>query len=414
MIKIVKAAMVALLLMASAGFGAQPKVRPARDLVLLNVKGISTRQSLKALRLKKQDVDTVLSLLKLDQASTGNLRSLVIFSSLSPDQASELFIVFAGPGDSRAALLGKPMSGRSLTIDRRSAVSAMTLAKDDGGARDDISLRRRIDDVGLREGLDAAVVKQLQDLFADDRDRLQAEGTPVSFEFMPGDSVGDACGAEHTGHTGSPDVGKPTRSGSPPEVALTIGEQTKRWYRFDAGQGCEYFDGDGVSAKAVIARHPAGTGAVRTGFGLFHHPILDVYKFHPGVDLIVDDGGSVRSVGEGIVRSITSNAGTIAVTVQYQGSTEATFDNLSGLAKGIRVGRTVHRDEVIGFAAGSKSDHEQVVHYELWMDGRIVDPLSIELPAQTKLRGAVLATFQKRRDQIDEQRTVKARSFALP
>src|SRR5580698_6545594 len=116
MIKIVKAAMVALLLTASAGFGAEAKVGPVRDLVLPNLKGISTQHSLKALRLKKQDVDTVLALLKLDQANTGNLKSLVIFSSLSPDKASELFIVFAGPGDSRAALLGKPMTGRYLTI----------------------------------------------------------------------------------------------------------------------------------------------------------------------------------------------------------------------------------------------------------------------------------------------------------
>jgi murein DD-endopeptidase MepM/ murein hydrolase activator NlpD len=184
-------------------------------------------------------------------------------------------------------------------------------------------------------------------------------------------------------------------------------------YAFDAGQGCEYFDGDGVSAKAVIARHPAWVSRVRIGFGLVRHPLLDAYKFHPGIDWTVADGGPVRSVGEGVVRNITSNARTIAVTVQYRGSTEATFDNLSRLAKGIGIGRTVHREGVIGFAAGNKFDHDPVVHYELSIGGRIVDPLTIELPAERKLTGA-LAAFQRRRDQIDDQRAVKARSFALP
>jgi murein DD-endopeptidase MepM/ murein hydrolase activator NlpD len=415
MIKIVKAAIVVLLSMASAGFGAEPGIPPAQDLFLLNTRGISTRQLLGTLHLKEQEVDAVLALLKLDQVDTGNLKSLVIFSPQTPGQASPLFLEFAGPREDHTTLIGKPTTGRYVTIDRRSAVSAMTLAKTDADAHGDISLRQRIGEVGLREGLDAAIIQQLQDLFADDFDRLQAEGSAGSFEFMSGDSLNDGCGAGQAGRPGAsqPDAVKPAQPGPLLEAALTVGDKTRRLYGFDAGQGCEYFDGDGASARAFIARHPAWMRKVWIGFGLVRHPILDVYKFHPGVDWIVAEGGPVRSVGDGVVGNITSNTQTMAVTVQYRGSTEATFDNLSRLAKGIEIGRTVHRDEVIGFATGGKSDHEPVVHYELGIDGRIVDPLSIELPAQGKLTGATLAAFQRRRDQIDEQRAVKAKSFPL-
>jgi murein DD-endopeptidase MepM/ murein hydrolase activator NlpD len=271
----------------------------------------------------------------------------------------------------------------------------MTFAKTGGSAGDDVSLRQRINDAGLRERFGTNVIRKVLDLFADDFDRLQAGGSNGSLEFMLADSPDDGCEGGRAGHPGQPDIVKPSQPNSLLEVAVTVGDKTRRLYGYDAGKGCEYFDGNGGSAKAVITRRPSWMSRLRIGFGLLRHPFLDAYKFHPGVDWIVADGGAVRSVGEGVVRSITSNAQTTAVTVQYRGSTEVTLGNLAMLAKGIEIGRTVRREQIIGYAAGSRFDHEPMVHYELLIDGRIVDPLNIELPSRKRLTGARLAAFQR-------------------
>jgi murein DD-endopeptidase MepM/ murein hydrolase activator NlpD len=238
------------------------------------------------------------------------------------------------------------------------------------------------------------VIWQIQELFAGDFETSQAGGSAGTLEFTLGDPPSSGCG-------------------SLLEVAVTVDGKTRRLYGFDAGGGCEYFDGNGASAKAVITRRSAWMSSVRIGFGLLRHPFLDAYKFHPGVDWIVADGGAVRSVGEGVVRSITSNVQTTAVTVQYRGSTEVTLGNLNRLAKGIEIGRKVRREQIIGYAGGSRFDNRPMVHYELLIDGRIVDPLNIELPARRRLTGAALAAFQSRRAQIDEQRAVYAKTVPL-
>jgi hypothetical protein len=50
------------------------------------------------------------------------------------------------------------------------------------------------------------------------------------------------------------------------------------------------------------------------------------------------------------------------------------------------------------------------VHYEIIVNGRMVDPMRIKLPRGRVLEGAMLATFERERDKVDGMMTQPTRT----
>jgi hypothetical protein len=50
------------------------------------------------------------------------------------------------------------------------------------------------------------------------------------------------------------------------------------------------------------------------------------------------------------------------------------------------------------------------VHYEILVNGRFVDPMRIKLPRGRVLEGAVLASFERERDKVDNMMSQPTRT----
>jgi len=113
------------------------------------------------------------------------------------------------------------------------------------------------------------------------------------------------------------------------------------------------------------------------------HPILQVPRFHPGVDYAARTGDLVRAAGAGEVIFVGRDGelgNTIAL--MHGGGVETRYGHLSRIA--VAVGDCVSAGTVIGYAGSTGLSPGPRLYFEVRRNGTPVDPL-----AQT-ISGSVL------------------------
>lgn len=114
-------------------------------------------------------------------------------------------------------------------------------------------------------------------------------------------------------------------------------------------------------------------GRFSSGFGMRIHPKYGSQRFHSGVDLSTPRGTAVHATADGIVSVAGYGAGNGNVVVIEHGHGFSTVyaHNDRNIA---RVGQTVKRGEQIAMAGATGTTTGVHVHYEVWRQGRPVNP----------------------------------------
>lgn len=126
-------------------------------------------------------------------------------------------------------------------------------------------------------------------------------------------------------------------------------------------------------ARSTPAIWPA-FGGLSSGFGVRRDPFTATPAVHLGLDISADHGQPVYATADGVVAEAErhSEYGNL-VTVSHGFGIESRYAHLSGFA--VRPGRTIRRGDIVGYVGSTGRSTSAHLHYEVWIDGRPVNPL---------------------------------------
>jgi murein DD-endopeptidase MepM/ murein hydrolase activator NlpD len=186
-------------------------------------------------------------------------------------------------------------------------------------------------------------------------------------------------------------------------VGLKLGTTVREFYRFRTDDGTvDYFDPSGETGKRFLTRRPLkGGGRLSSRFGYRVHPIFKTRRLHAGVDLAAPKGTPIYASGDGMVEKAQRVSGYgLYVELKHVNGYETGYGHMSRIAEGMKPGVRVRQGEIIGYVGSTGNSTGNHLHFEIKVNGRVVDPLSVKLPRDKTLAAQYERAFEQTIEQI--------------
>jgi murein DD-endopeptidase MepM/ murein hydrolase activator NlpD len=317
----------------------------------------------------------------------------ILMGRAAPDQRLQPYRVIVANDSTIEAVAALSDLGKYVAVDV-STMNSVTDTADNSEADDDddgsgVRLYQSIYETALRDKVPPAVIEDMIRIYSYDVDFQRKVQPGDSFDvFYSGDDEGTPAAEKN-------------------EVlyaALTVGGETKKYYRFQTPDDAivDYYDETGKSAKKFLVRKPVASAIMRSGFGIRRHPILGYVKMHTGIDWATPYGTPIFAAGNGVIEKAEWEGGYGKyVRIKHNNGYETAYGHMSAFAKGMEPGKRVRQGQIIGFVGSTGRSTGAHVHYEILVNGRFVDPMRVKLPRGRSLEGPILANFEKERDRVD-------------
>lgn len=156
----------------------------------------------------------------------------------------------------------------------------------------------------------------------------------------------------------------------------------------------EWFEASGVGERRGVLSAPVA-GRQSSGFGMRRHPILGYTRMHAGVDFAARYGSPIYAVTDGVVAFAGRHGGHgNFVRIQHGGGLATGYAHMSRIAAA--AGQRVRRGQVIGYVGSTGLSTGPHLHYELYRNGRAINPMSVKFTTTAQLAGRDLAAFRAR------------------
>lgn len=185
-------------------------------------------------------------------------------------------------------------------------------------------------------------------------------------------------------------------------------EDDYRLYRY---QDAFYLE-DGRLAESFLLKTPLNGARLSSHYGQRKHPLLGYTRMHKGIDFSAPEGTPIMAAGSGTVkRADAYGSYGNAVVLQHDNGYETLYAHLQGFAEGIVAGAQVKQGETIGFLGNTGLSQARHLHYEVYKDGKSINPLQLKKLSTDRLEGALLADFEAHVLGLEE-RTLRLAGFA--
>src|SRR5262249_49964668 len=207
--------------------------------------------------------------------------------------------VIIGSETSVDAVVALADTGKYVSVDVKNIDTEVAENSEDGSDENDTSgvrLYQSVYETALRNRIPRPIVEDLIRIYSYDVDFQRKVQPGDSFEVL---------------YAGEEETPAAESRNDVLFAALTVGGETKKFYRFQSPDDglVDYYDETGKSAKKFLVRKPVLAGIMRSGFGLRRHPILGYTKMHTGVDWAAPGGTPIYASGNGTVEKVGWESG---------------------------------------------------------------------------------------------------------
>jgi len=181
---------------------------------------------------------------------------------------------------------------------------------------------------------------------------------------------------------------------------MNNGKKYTAIYYEDADGQEGYFNPEGRSVSRQLLKSPLRYRRVSSYFSRKrYHPILKRYRPHHGVDYAAPKGTPVESSGSGrVLRAGWKSGYGNTVTIRHNSTYTTTYGHLSRIGHGIKKGSKIKQGQVIGYVGSTGLSTGPHLHYEVKVNGRLVNPLSIKPRPSRSLKKDEFERFKPVRD----------------
>lgn len=157
----------------------------------------------------------------------------------------------------------------------------------------------------------------------------------------------------------------------------------------------QYFSESGKSVRRSLLRTPVNVARISSKFGMRNHPTLGFTKMHKGVDFSAPIGTPILAAGDGVVKEIGYRGayGNI-IKIKHSSNLTTAYAHASKFAK-LKVGSKVKQGQIIAYVGRTGRATGPHLHFEVLINGKHVNPMSVQTTPGTELKKDALKLFEK-------------------
>jgi murein DD-endopeptidase MepM/ murein hydrolase activator NlpD len=131
--------------------------------------------------------------------------------------------------------------------------------------------------------------------------------------------------------------------------------------------------------------------------------VLGYTRMHRGVDFAAPRGTPIMAAGDGVVEYASTNGSYGRyLRIRHNGTYKSGYAHLKLFARGVRVGTRVRQGQIVAYVGTTGRSTGPHLHYEIYRNNAQINPLSLKLPAGSKLKGKELKSFQAGRAALEK------------
>ena len=217
---------------------------------------------------------------------------------------------------------------------------------------------------------------------------LKALGAHMPIERIAASDTFDIVADQQRAATGEVEVGQLQYAGlDQGRRAITL----VRWGDRDGSGGELMNPGGQVERRGTMGMPVAGR--VTSTFGMRMHPLLGFMRMHKGTDIGAPYGSPIYAAMDGVVQFAGRSGGYgNFVKLAHAGGLASGYGHMSRFA--VRPGMRIERGQVIGYVGSTGISTGPHLHWEVWQNGRPVNPRSIAMSSLQALPAATIRAMK--------------------
>lgn len=183
------------------------------------------------------------------------------------------------------------------------------------------------------------------------------------------------------------------------------GKQNEYWLYTDSEGRENFYDEKGKTAKRKLRATPINGARLSSSYGRRKHPILGYRKMHAGVDFAAPRGTPILAAGSGTVER-ANRYGSYGnyIRIRHTDGYKTAYAHLKSFARGVRSGKYVKQDQVIGYVGTTGRSTGPHLHYEVHHHGKKINPRRLSQLSGKPLAKSEMPRFAQRRTEIEALR----------